>query len=120
MESLIDAIGGFLMGLWALAQAGFDGVNQVVGLIIALVAALMMPAWRALWATAAGATVVHLIVQVLRPVLDGAAFALPPIMTLGFWMTALALFLGFAVVIAVFFLIKSLIPGLGVRRAHAH
>lgn len=120
MESLIDAIGGFLMGLWALAQAGFDGVNQVVGLIIALVAALMMPAWRALWATAAGATVVHLVVQVLRPVLDGGPFALPPIMTLGFWMTALALFLGYSVVIAVFFLIKSLIPGLGGRRVHAH
>lgn len=120
MESLIDAIGGFLAGLWALTQSGFDGVNQVVGLIIALVAALMMPAWRSLWATAAGATVVHLIVQVLRPVLDGGQFALPPVLTLTFWMTALALFLGYAVVIAVFFMIKSLIPGLGGRRAHAH
>lgn len=120
MESAISAMGGLLMGLLALAQSGFDGVNQVVGLIIALVAALMMPAWRALWATAAGATVVHLIVQVLRPVMDGGAFALPPVMTPGFWITALALFLGFSVVIAVFFLIKSLIPGLGARRAPAH
>ena len=120
MESLIDAIGGFLAGLWALTQSGFDGVNQVVGLIIALVAALIMSHWKALWGTAAGATVVHLIVQVMRPVLDGAAFALPPVLTLSFWMTALALFLGFSVVIAVFFLIKSLIPGLGLKRAHAH
>lgn len=120
MESLIEAIGAFLAGVWALAQSGFDGVNQVVGLIIALVAALMMPAWRALWGAALGATVAHLLIQVLRPVLDGGAFTLPPLMTLSFWMTALALFLGFAVVIAVFFLIKSLIPGVSTRRAHAH
>ena len=70
--------------------------------------------------TAAGATAVHLAVQVLRPVLDGGAFALPPLMTLGFWMTALALFLGYAVVIAVFFLIKGFLPGLSPRKAHAH
>ena len=45
--------------------------------------------------------------------------ALPPLLTLGFWMTVLALFLGYAIVIAVFFFIKSLFTG-GRRRAHAH
>lgn len=119
METLIDQIGTFLMGLFALAQGGFDGVNQVTGLIIALIAAMMMPTWRSLWGTAAGATLAHILVGVIRPVLDGGAFVLPDIMTGQFWMTALALFLGYAVVIAVFFFIKTLLPGVSPRRTRA-
>ena len=43
------------------------------------------------------------------------------LLTMGFWMQVLALFLGFAVVIAVMFFIKSLFVGRGVgRRRHAH
>ena len=42
---------------------------------------------------------------------------LPNLLTLGFWMSVLALFLGYAIVIAVFFLIKSLVTGgVGPRR----
>ena len=39
MENLLDQIGQFLNGLFNLASAGFDGVNQVMGLIIAVIAA---------------------------------------------------------------------------------
>ena len=120
MESLIDSIMAFLSSLFGLAQGGFDGVNQVMGLLIAVIAALLMPAWSRLWATALGAAFVHILIGVIRPVLDGATLALPPLLTLGFWMTVLALFLGYAIVIAVFFLIKSLFTGGGRRRAHAH
>ncbi len=119
MDSLFDQIGTLLNGLFSLAQGGFDGVNQVMGLLIALVAAFMMPAWNRLWATALGAAFVHILIGVLRPVLDGGAFALPPLLTVGFWLMVLALFLGYAIVIAVFFFIKSLFSG-GRRRAHAH
>lgn len=111
MEAFFDQIGNLLSGLFSLTQTGFDGVNQVVGLLIAVIAALVMPAWNRLWATALGAALVHHIVNAVRPVLDGADFTLPPILTLGFWMMTLALFLGYAVVIAVFFLIKSLLTG---------
>ena len=113
MESLIDAITTFLSGLFGLAQGGFDGVNQVTGLIIAVIAALLMPAWSRLWSSALGAAFVHVLIGVLRPVLDGGSLALPPLLTLGFWMTVAALFLGYAIVIAVFFLIKSLFTGGG-------
>ena len=51
MESLFDSIGAFLSGLFGLAQGGFDTINQVTGLVIAVIAALMMPAWSRLWAT---------------------------------------------------------------------
>lgn len=121
MESLIDSITAFLSSVLGLAQGGFDGVNQVTGLIIAVIAALLMPAWNRLWATALGAALIHIAVGVVRPVLDGGAFALPPLLTLGFWMTVLALFLGYAIIIAVFFFLKTLVTGGGHKKAkHAH
>ena len=120
MESLFDSIGAFLGGIFGLAQGGFDGVNQVTGLLIAIIAALLMTAWSRLWATALGAALVHVAIGVLRPVLDGGAFVLPNVLTLGFWMSVLALFLGYAIVIAVFFLIKSLVTGGVGHRRHAH
>ena len=120
MESLFDSIGAFLGGVFGLAQGGFDGVNQVMGLLIAVIAALLMTAWSRLWATALGAALVHVAIGVLRPVLDGGAFVLPNVLTLGFWMSVLALFLGYAIVISVFFLIKSLVTGGVGHRRHAH
>ena len=36
MESLFDSIGAFLTGIFGLAQGGFDTINQVTGLIIAV------------------------------------------------------------------------------------
>ena len=120
MDSLIDSIGAFLSGLFGLAQGGFDGVNQVMGLLIAVIAAILMPAWSRLWATALGAAFVHILVGVIRPALDGAPLVLPPMLTLSFWMTVLALFLGYAIVIAVFFFIKTLLSGGHRRRAHVH
>jgi hypothetical protein len=121
MESLFDSIGAFLSGVFGLAQGGFDGVNQVMGLLIAVIAALLMPAWSRLWATALGAALVHVAIGVIRPMLDGGALVLPNLLTLTFWMGVLALFLGYAIVIAVFFLIKSLVVGGGHgRRRHVH
>jgi len=121
MESLFDSIGAFLSGIFGLAQGGFDGVNQVMGLLIAVIAALIMPAWSRLWATALGAAFVHVVIVALRPMLDGGAFALPNLLSLPFWMALLALFLGYAIVIAVFFFIKTLFTGRGHgHHRHAH
>ena len=119
MESLFASIGAFLTGIFGLAQDGFDTINQVTGLIIAVIATFMMPSWNRLWATSLGAALVFILVGLLRPLLDGGAFAMPPLLTLAFWMTVLALFLGFAVVIAVMFVIKSLLTG-GGHSKHAH
>ena len=120
MESLFDSIGAFLTGVFGLAQGGFDGVNQVMGLLIAIIAALLMPVWSRLWASALGAALAHVAIGVIRPVLDGGSFVLPDLLTLGFWMGVLALFLGYAIVIAVFFFIKSLFTGGLGRRRHHH
>lgn len=121
MEEFLAQLGNLLQGLFALADSGFDGVNQVIGLIIAAVFGLfLMGAWRGLWSAALGAVLVHTIVEVLRPMLDGGAFALPALTDMSFWMTRFALFLGYAIVIAVFFFIKTLLGGGHHRRAHAH
>jgi hypothetical protein len=124
MENFLDQIGALFSGLFALAQGGFDGVNQVVGLIIALIAALVMPSWRSLWGTAVGAVIVDRLVVMLRPALDGGQIALPDIMTASFWMTAFALFLGYAIVIAIFFFLKTILTGSAFRNhgrhGHAH
>jgi hypothetical protein len=100
-------------------REGFADVNVALGILIALVAAYMLPSWRRLWAVALGATVVHLLAEVLIPVLaNQSRFALPHNMTeLSYWRTALALYLGYLLVIAVFFFLKrNVLP----RGAHAH
>ena len=113
----MDMVIAFFQQLWELAQAGFSGVNQVLGLLIAL-AALVMVGWRDLWRTALGAAVVQVIIAAILPMLDGGQLAIPNVLTMTFWMTLLALFLGFAIVIALFFFVKSLFVGRG--RVHAH
>lgn len=105
----MDQVLAFLGEAYALAQTGFDGVNQVAGLIIALIAAVLMSGWRQLWRTALGAAVVHVVVGALLPVLQGGDFRLPEMLALPFWLMLLALFIGYAVVIAVFFFVKTLL-----------
>ena len=121
MDEFFAQAGNLLQGLLALADSGFDGVNQVIGLIIAAVFGLfLVGSWRGLWSGAVGAVLVHTLVEVLRPVLDGGAFALPPLTEMNFWMTRFALFLGYAIVIAVFFFIRTLLAGGRRDRVHAH
>lgn len=122
MEDLVARLGNLLQGVLALANTGFDGVNQVLGLIIAAVFGFfLMGAWRGLWSAALGAMVVHTLVVAVRPMLDGGAFVLPDLTDGGFWISRLALFLGYCIVIAVFFFIRTLLTGgFGPRRAAAH
>jgi uncharacterized protein YacL len=98
---------------------GFANVNGALGIIIALVAAYMLASWKRIWAMALGATIVHLIAEIMIPVLaNRAQFALPPdLLHLSYWKTAVALYLGYLIVIAVFFFIKrNVLP----RSAPAH
>jgi hypothetical protein len=98
-----------LNSIWDFFREGFDHVNAVEGLVIALVAALLVPAWHRLWAVALGATVVNLIVDTLIPVVAyHQTFHLPPLMEASYWRLALVLFVGYLVVIGVFFFIKRL------------
>jgi len=102
---------------------GFAHVNGALGLIIAVFAAYLMTEWRRIWAAALGAAVAHLISVVMIPVLaNERGFQLPPdLLEVSYWKTAAALFLGYLVVIAVFFFVKTrLLPGESRAEHHAH
>jgi hypothetical protein len=92
------------------ARAGFDQVNAIQGLIIALVAAFILPDWRRLPMITVGAAAVHLAVDLILPVLaNGAAFRLPDVLELPFWRYVATLLIGYLIIIAVFALIKRLV-----------
>jgi hypothetical protein len=114
--SLLNQILDFLKG-------GFSDVNsQILGIIIALVAAYIMSSWRRWLPIAFGAMLAHLVIRdLVLPLIQGQKFQLPPnLMEKSYWIGdggALNLLAGYLVVIAVFFLIKKYILG---RVAHAH
>lgn len=88
---------------------GFAHVNAVLGIVIAIVATYMMHSWRQIWTITLGATIVHLISEVMLPILaNNAPFRLPPnLLDWSYWRTAIALYLGYFVVIVVFYFVKS-------------
>jgi len=104
-----------LNSVWDFFREGFNQVNAIEGLVIALIATLFVPAWKRVWAVALGATLVTAILNVLLPVLaDHARFHLPPLMEPNFWRFMAVLFVGYLVVIGVFFFLKRLF----LREAH--
>jgi len=114
----MDQIQHFANVVFAFLREGFDNVNAIEGLIIALVAAVMVPAWDRIWAVALGATVVHLVVDTLMPVVaNHAAFHLPPLLHMPYWRTALSLYVGYLVIIGVLLFIKRLFFS---QAVHAH
>ncbi len=95
---------------------GFGRVNgALLGLIIALFGAYFLHDWRKrIFAITLGATLIFLIAQVMLPVLaDNASFRLPSNMIeVSYWRSAFAQFLGFFLIISVFYFIKTrVIPG---------
>ena len=88
---------------------GFAHINAALELIIALVAAWQLGHWKRLWASALWATVTHLIAVVVIPVLaNQGSFRLPPdLLTVHYWKTAAALYLGYLLVIGIFYAVKK-------------
>lgn len=102
---------------------GFANINNPRGLLIALVAVIFMGSWRQWVPLALVATIAHIVIELLIPVLDGSGgqFSLPPdLMEQSFWVRAGVLFLGYLVVTAVFYFIKSLLFRGGAAAAKAH
>lgn len=102
----------------AYLREGFAAVNATKGLIIALVAVVFMGSWKQWLPLALVAVVVDIAITQLSPLVTGGGgeVALPDVMAEGFWNGVLVLFLGYLVVIGIFYLIKSLI----FRRGGAH
>jgi hypothetical protein len=91
-------------------QTGFAHVNVVQGLLIAIVAAFMTYRWSSVFIVAIGATVVHVLVDALLPVLNKAGdFHLPPVVDKEYWHYLLALYLGYVVAITIFYVVKRVL-----------
>ncbi len=100
---------------------GFANINNPKGLLIALAAVLFIGSWRQWVPVALVATVIHIAIEVLAPVLSGGGgeVTLPPdLMQESFWTRALVLFLGYLIIIGIFFLIKSMLFRGGAKAAH--
>jgi hypothetical protein len=90
-------------------QTGFYKVNAVQGLLIAIGAAYLLPAWSRLFVVALGATLVHVVFDVMIPVLGrNAAFRLPPLVDVEYWRYLLSIYIGFLIIISVFFIVKRM------------
>ena len=115
----MDTIQAYGNDLLAFLREGFNHVNVVKGLVIAMIAAYFLPQWKRLWALAAGALLAHLTLDVMIPVLaNHAPFKLPALLSEHFWRFALSLYVGYLLVISVFFVIKKTILG-GSRKSSA-
>lgn len=95
----------------AILREGFANTNNPKGLLIALAATIFLSSWRQWIPVAIVATVIHIAVDRLAPVLAGGGgdVTLPPLMEPSFWTATGVMFVGYAVVIAVFFLIKGMV-----------
>jgi hypothetical protein len=102
-------------------RAGFAQVNATLGLLIALYFAWRLSEWRELWATALGAVLIHIIAMVLVPMIDhNAPLRLPALLDVEFWKFVVALYLGYIVIIAALFFVKSNVFKASGGGAHAH
>ena len=89
-------------------REGFFHVNATLGLIIALFSAFRLSNWRSLWEIALAATLVHIVAVVLVPFVDhNAPIRLPIIVDLAFWRDTAATYVGYVIIIAAFFFIRT-------------
>jgi hypothetical protein len=101
-------------------REGFANINNPKGLLIALAAVIFMGSWKQWLPIALVATIIHIAIERLAPVLAGGngEVTLPPLMEEGFWTQVLVLFLGYLIITGVFFLIKSMLFRGGAKAAH--
>jgi hypothetical protein len=94
----------------SMLQATYQGLNTVQGILIAIIASILMKDWKQLFPMAAGATLVNFLVSLVEPVLRGGTLHLPDnLITLYFLLSLIAEFVIFALIIAIFFFIKSML-----------
>jgi hypothetical protein len=89
-------------------QTGFSKVNAWQGLLIAVFAVVVMRSWGQWLFITAVATVIYVLVRHATPiVMKGAEVKLPDVVSTTFWLDAASFFVGFAIIIAMFFAVKS-------------
>ena len=100
---------GYLQDAYNFIHHSFENVNsQVALLLVALIVALVMKSWKQLWAMAFVALLLDILVMVFMPLISRGQFHLPDFLALQTLLGLVELYVGLVVVIAIFFLIKTL------------
>lgn len=100
---------------------GYEHVNGPQGLVIALFAVVLMQNWGQWLAVTLGATVCYAIVDAVRPIVAGnGALKLPPVTDPAYWGVLGAVYVGLAVIVAMFFALKKVLFMRGGGAAKAH
>ena len=93
--------------IWQYFQTGFHDVNQILGLLIAIVAAYFLSKYSRIFVIALGALVFYIIAEVMIPVVaNHAEFKLPNMVEEGYWQRMIAIYAGFILIITVFYVAK--------------
>ena len=116
--TFLHELGDFLFGGM---RAGYQHINGPLGLVVALFFAYSMNDLKKIWVTGVAATLTYLVLQVVLPILDerGSARLPPDLISMNYLRTAIALYLGFLVVISIFVFLKKQFLG-GGKPAKAH
>ena len=104
-------------------HTGFGNVNNTaLGIIIALYSAYQLSSLKKIWQQALAATILHRVAEVMIPVLaNQSRFALPPnLIELSYWEATLVLYIGYVIVIAVLFFVKTRVLAGGGAAAKSH
>ncbi len=89
--------------------AGFNQVNALQGIIIAVLSAFVLFEYKRILVVALGATIIHVIVDMVIPVIRGAELKLPPLADGDWWQYVATLYVGYLVVITVFYILKRIL-----------
>ncbi|HAC60384.1 hypothetical protein [Parvibaculum sp.] len=92
----------------AWARMGFDTVNSIQGLIIALIAAILMSRYNRVVVYAVGATLVHELVNIGRNFYAGAANPLPDYLDVEVLKLVAIRFIGYLIAISLIYLVRRL------------
>jgi hypothetical protein len=113
----MDQVNEYVAQAVGALQSGFLKINEPQGLVIALIAAILVSSWRNWIPMAVLATAVLIVVKNISTFQSGH---LPDFTQSAFWTQALGYLLGYRVIIAVFFMVKSMMFKGGAKTAKAH
>ena len=117
----VGSLGTYLNPILTFLQRGFDQVNAVQGLLIALFATVLMARWAQLFGVALGASLINVVADTIVPIVTRHAdIKLPPVMHPTFWNYAASLYVGFVIIIAMFFAVKSVFLRPAAKKSKPH
>lgn len=93
----------------ALAHQGFDTVNSIQGIIIAVIAAAVMRRYSHIIGMAIIATIAHELVTIARGALGGGSIVLPDFTNTEVLKVIAIRFVGYFVVISVLYMIRRVL-----------